>query len=147
MTGDLGIGNTTVAAALVAATLGLPADEVTGRGTGIDDDGWTRKRDVVAQALARAEGRTSDPVELLTALGSADLAATVGFLVEASTPRRTRCSSTASCRVACALVAEAHAPGAAAWWLGRPPLDRARAGARAEVPRPRAGARPRHAPG
>ena len=94
MTGDLGIGNTTPAAALVAATLGLPADEVTGRGTGIDDDGWTRKRDVIAQALARAEGRTGDPVDVLAALGSADLAAATGFLVEASTARRPRRSST-----------------------------------------------------
>ena len=116
MTGDLGIGNTTAAAALVAATLGLPADEVTGRGTGIDDDGWTRKRDVVAQALARAEGRASDPVEVLTALGSADLAATVGFLVEAST-RGVPVLLDGLMSVACAVVAEAHAPGAAAWWL------------------------------
>jgi nicotinate-nucleotide--dimethylbenzimidazole phosphoribosyltransferase len=116
MTGDLGIGNTTVAAALVAATLGLPADEVTGRGTGIDDDGWTRKRDVVAQALARAEGRASDPTELLTALGSADLAATVGFLAEAST-RGVPVLLDGLMSVACAVVAEAHAPGAAAWWL------------------------------
>src|SRR5829696_4247307 len=56
MTGDLGIGNTTPAAALVAALLGLPVDEVTGRGTGVDDDGWARKRDVVRAALARAYG-------------------------------------------------------------------------------------------
>lgn len=116
MTGDLGIGNTTVAAALVAATLGLPADEVTGRGTGIDDEGWIRKRDVVAQALARTEGRTADPVELLAALGSADLAATVGFLVEAST-RGVPVVLDGLMSVACAVVAQAHAPGAAAWWV------------------------------
>ena len=41
----MGIGNTTPAAALVAAALGLPADEVTGRGTGIDDAGLARKRE------------------------------------------------------------------------------------------------------
>ncbi|CAB4967356.1 unannotated protein [freshwater metagenome] len=116
MTGDLGIGNTTPAAALVAAVLGLPADEVTGRGTGIDDDGWTRKRDVVAAALARAEGRTTDPVELLTTLGSADLAATVGFLVEAST-LGVPVVLDGLMSVACAVVAEAMAPGAAAWWV------------------------------
>ena len=116
MTGDLGIGNTTVAAALVAATLGLPADEVTGRGTGIDDDGWRRKRDVVARALSRTEGRTSDPVEVLAALGSADLAATVGFLVEAST-RGVPVLLDGLMSVACAVVAESHAPGASAWWL------------------------------
>lgn len=116
MTGDLGIGNTTPAAAMLAATLGLPADEVTGRGTGIDDDGWTRKRDVIAQALARVEGRTGDPVEVLAALGSADLAAATGFLVEAST-RGTPVVLDGLMSLACAAVAEALAPGASAWWV------------------------------
>jgi nicotinate-nucleotide--dimethylbenzimidazole phosphoribosyltransferase len=116
MTGDLGIGNTTPAAALVAAVLGLPADEVTGRGTGIDDAGWARKRDVVAQALARAGDRVADPVDLLTALGSADLAATVGFLVEASTSG-TPVLLDGLMSVSCAVVAEALAPGARAWWV------------------------------
>jgi nicotinate-nucleotide--dimethylbenzimidazole phosphoribosyltransferase len=116
MTGDLGIGNTTPAAALVAATLGLPADDVTGRGTGIDDAGWTRKRDVIAQALARVEGRTGDPVEVLTALGSCDLAAATGFLVEAST-RGIPVVLDGLMSLACAVVAEALAPGASAWWV------------------------------
>jgi nicotinate-nucleotide--dimethylbenzimidazole phosphoribosyltransferase len=116
MTGDLGIGNTTPAAALVAASLGLPADEVTGRGTGIDDKGWTRKRDVVAAALARTSGRASDPVDLLTALGSADLAATVGFLVSASR-LGVPVVLDGLMSVACAVVAEALAPGASAWWV------------------------------
>lgn len=116
MTGDLGIGNTTVAAALVAATLGLPADEVTGRGTGVDDEGWARKRDVVAAALVRAEGRTSDPVDVLTALGSADLAAAVGFLVAASR-RGVPVLLDGLMSVACGVVAQSLAPGAAAWWL------------------------------
>jgi nicotinate-nucleotide--dimethylbenzimidazole phosphoribosyltransferase len=116
MTGDLGIGNTTVAAALVAAVLALPAEEVTGRGTGIDDAGWARKRDVVAQALVRVEGRTGDPVEVLTALGSADLAAATGFLVEAST-RGVPVVLDGLMSLACAVLAEAIAPGAAAWWV------------------------------
>jgi nicotinate-nucleotide--dimethylbenzimidazole phosphoribosyltransferase len=116
MTGDLGIGNTTPAAALVAAVLGLPADEVTGRGTGIDDAGWTRKRDVVAQALDRVAGRTDEPVEVLAALGSADLAATTGFLVEAAR-LGTPVLLDGLMSVACAVVAEALAPGASAWWV------------------------------
>ncbi|MDZ5661669.1 nicotinate-nucleotide--dimethylbenzimidazole phosphoribosyltransferase [Nocardioides sp. S-58] len=116
MTGDLGIGNTTPAAALVAAVLGLPADEVTGRGTGVDDAGWARKRDVVAEALTRVGGRAADPVELLTALGSADLAATTGFLVEASTAG-VPVVLDGLMSVACAVVAEAIAPGASAWWV------------------------------
>lgn len=116
MTGDLGIGNTTPAAALVAAVLGLPADEVTGRGTGVDDEGWTRKRDVIALALARVEGRTDDPVEVLAALGSADLAATTGFLVEAAR-LGTPVLLDGLMSLACAVVAEAMAPGASAWWV------------------------------
>ena len=116
MTGDLGIGNTTPAAALVAAILGLPADEVTGRGTGIDDDGWTRKRDVISQALTRVDGRTGDPVEVLTALGSADLAAATGFLVEAAS-RGIPVVLDGLMSLACAVVAERIAPGASAWWV------------------------------
>ncbi|WP_210651667.1 nicotinate-nucleotide--dimethylbenzimidazole phosphoribosyltransferase [Nocardioides sp. SYSU D00065] len=116
MTGDLGIGNTTPAAALVAAVLHLPADEVTGRGTGVDDAGWTRKRDVVATALKRVAGRDLDPVGLLTALGSADLAATTGFLAEASR-LGVPVVLDGLISVACALVAEALAPGARTWWV------------------------------
>src|SRR5699024_9732820 len=66
--GDMGIGNTTVAAALVAATLGVGAEEVVGTGTGIDDSGRTRKIDTVNAALRRTEGRHDDPVAVLAAL-------------------------------------------------------------------------------
>ena len=74
--GDLGIGNTTPAAALVAATFGVGADEVTGRGTGVDDAALAHKTGVVAAALARTGARAADPYARLAALGSADLAAT-----------------------------------------------------------------------
>ena len=116
MSGDLGIGNTTPAAALVAAALGLPADEVTGRGTGIDDAGWSRKREVIARALARAGDRVDDPADSLTALGSADLAATTGFLVEAS-ERGVPVLLDGLMSLACALTAERLAPGAGTWWI------------------------------
>lgn len=82
--GDMGIGDTTVAAALVAATLGLPGPEVTGRGTGIDDDTLEKKTDVIATALSRAGARVVDPVDRLTALGGPDIAAQVGFLSAAA---------------------------------------------------------------
>jgi nicotinate-nucleotide--dimethylbenzimidazole phosphoribosyltransferase len=82
--GDLGIGNTTPAAALVAATFGVGADEVTGRGTGVDDVALAHKTQVVAAALARTADRVADPLERLAALGSADLAAGVGFLLGAA---------------------------------------------------------------
>ena len=116
LSGDMGIGNTTPAAALVAAGLGLTAEEVVGRGTGVDDDGLRRKRDVVRRALQRVGERTDDPVESLTALGSADLAATTGYLIaaaEAGVP----VLLDGLMSLACALTAERIAPGAAAWFV------------------------------
>ncbi|MFB9315236.1 nicotinate-nucleotide--dimethylbenzimidazole phosphoribosyltransferase [Nocardioides plantarum] len=115
LTGDMGIGNTTPAAALVAAGLGVPAEDVVGRGTGVDDAGLERKRTVVAAALARAGDRVLDPVDTLTALGSADLAATTGYLVaaaEAGVP----VLLDGLMSVACALTADRISPGAAAWY-------------------------------
>ncbi len=82
--GDMGIGNTTPAAALVAAGLGLTAADVTGRGTGVDDATYAQKVAVVDQALMRVGARAEDPLDRLTALGSADLAAGVGFLLAAA---------------------------------------------------------------
>lgn len=116
LTGDLGIGNTTPAAALVAASLGLAAEEVVGRGTGIDDAGWGRKCEVVAQGLARAGDRLDDPVETLTALGSADLAATTGFMVAAARAG-VPVLLDGLMSVACALTAERLAPGCRAWFV------------------------------
>lgn len=81
--GDLGIGNTTVAAALIAATYGLPAAAVTGRGTGIDDAALEHKTAVIDAALARVGGRLG-PIERLAAVGSADMAAAVGFMLGAA---------------------------------------------------------------
>jgi len=115
LTGDLGIGNTTVAAALVAASLGLSADEVVGRGTGVDADGLARKSAVVEAALRRTRDRDDDPLACLTALGSADLAATTGFLVEAAL-RGVPVLLDGLMSVACALLAERIAPGASAWY-------------------------------
>jgi len=115
ISGDMGIGNTTPAAALVAAALGLPASEVTGRGTGVDEAGLAHKQDVITQALARTGLRTEDPLATLTALGSADLAASTGYLVaaaEAGVP----VLLDGLMSVACALTADRIAPGAAAWF-------------------------------
>ena len=82
--GDLGIGNTTVAAALIAATFQLPAAEVAGRGTGVDDATLAHKTAVIDTALTRAGARAADPVQRLAALGSAEMAAGVGFILGAA---------------------------------------------------------------
>lgn len=81
--GDLGIGNTTVAAALIAATYGLPAAAVTGRGTGIDDAALAHKTAVIDAALARIGGEL-EPIARLAAVGSSDMAAAVGFMLGAA---------------------------------------------------------------
>lgn len=78
--GDLGIGNTTPAAALVAASLDLRGADVAGRGTGLDDAGLARKIEVIDEALDRIGDRAVDPRQRLAALGSADIAAAAGFI-------------------------------------------------------------------
>jgi nicotinate-nucleotide--dimethylbenzimidazole phosphoribosyltransferase len=115
ISGDMGIGNTTPAAALVGAALGLPGAEVVGRGTGIGDAALAQKVAVVDAALARGGQRVEDPVDALTALGSADLAATTGYLLEAARAG-VPVLLDGLISVACALTAERINPGAAAWF-------------------------------
>ncbi len=87
LTGDMGIGNTTPSAALIAALTGQPARAVTGRGTGIDDDRWETKVAVVERALARhaadpgGSGDARDPLVVLASLGGLEIAALVGYVV------------------------------------------------------------------
>ncbi|WP_376768873.1 nicotinate-nucleotide--dimethylbenzimidazole phosphoribosyltransferase [Amycolatopsis acididurans] len=116
--GDMGIGNTTPAAALVAATLGLPAADVVGTGTGIDEAGRERKISVVSHALARyAQAKDgTDPFDLLTALGSACAAATAGFLVQGAA-RGVPVLLDGVFSGAAAVVAREIAPDAVRWWL------------------------------
>ena len=115
LSGDMGIGNTTPAAALVAAGLGLPAFEVVGRGTGIDEAGLARKTEVIDAALRRAGERVLDPIDTLTALGSADLAASTAFLLTAARAG-VPVLLDGLMAVACALTADRIEPGAAAWF-------------------------------
>lgn len=115
LSGDMGIGNTTPAAALIAAGLGLPASEVVGRGTGIDDEALRLKAHVIDDALVRVGDRADDPVETLAALGSADLAATTGFLLAAAQDG-VPVLLDGLMSVACAFTADRVEPGAAAWF-------------------------------
>jgi nicotinate-nucleotide--dimethylbenzimidazole phosphoribosyltransferase len=82
--GEIGIGNTTVAAALLAALTGLPPDAVAGRGTGLDAQGLERKRDVIAAALRANPCDGSDPLECLRRVGGLELAGLVGALLGAA---------------------------------------------------------------
>ena len=112
--GDMGIGNTTPAAVLIGVLTGHGADLVTGRGTGIDDDGLARKRAVVAAGIERAKG-VEDPLALMQAVGGADIAAMAGFLAQAAV-RRTPVLLDGLISGAAALLAQRLAPGASAWW-------------------------------
>ncbi len=114
ISGDLGIGNTTIAAALVAASLGVPAAAVTGRGTGIDEGTLAHKTALIEAAIARAGDRIADPVDRLAALGAADFAAAVGFITGAAR-RGVPVLLDGVIAVAEALVAEDLAPGTKAW--------------------------------
>jgi nicotinate-nucleotide--dimethylbenzimidazole phosphoribosyltransferase len=78
VTGDMGIGNTTPSAALIGALTGRTAADVTGRGTGIDDDMLGTKTRVIATALARAAGL--DPMGLLAEVGGLEIAALAGYV-------------------------------------------------------------------
>lgn len=86
-TGDMGIGNTTAAAALSAAFTGRSPEEVTGRGTGIDDHGLERKRDVVRRALDLHRPDAGDALGTLAAVGGLELAALAGLIVGAAAER------------------------------------------------------------
>lgn len=81
VTGEMGIGNTTSAAAIGAAIFGGEPAEWTGRGTGVDDAGLARKTDVVARGLALHD--VSDPLEALRCLGGRELAAMAGAIAAA----------------------------------------------------------------
>lgn len=113
--GDMGIGNTTAATALVAAITGTEPVLAVGRGTGIDDAAWSRKTAAVRDALYRSRQAHSDPVGLLAACGGADLAAMAGFCAQAAV-RRTPVLLDGLVVTAAALVAEQLAPGARLWW-------------------------------
>ena len=113
--GDMGIGNTTAAAVLVAALTNAEPVAVVGFGTGVDDAGWARKTAAIRDALFRTRPLLPDPLGLLRCCGGADLAAMAGFCAQAAV-RRTPLLLDGMAVTAAALVAERLAPGARQWW-------------------------------
>ena len=85
--GEMGIGNSTVAAALSASLLGVDPVDVCGRGTGIDDEGLARKRDVVRRALRANRADGGDALATLAALGGFELALLCGLALGAAANR------------------------------------------------------------
>ncbi|WP_211262538.1 nicotinate-nucleotide--dimethylbenzimidazole phosphoribosyltransferase [Nitriliruptor alkaliphilus] len=86
ITGDMGIGNTTASAALIATFTGADPAAVTGRGAGADDATYERKRDIVTAAVARHAG-DADPWVRLAGLGGLEHAALVGVLLAGAAAR------------------------------------------------------------
>lgn len=85
--GEMGIGNTTSAAAIAHALYGGAAADWVGRGTGLDDAGLARKADVVARATARHPEARGDGIEALRRLGGREIAAMAGAILRARTER------------------------------------------------------------
>jgi nicotinate-nucleotide--dimethylbenzimidazole phosphoribosyltransferase len=81
--GEMGIGNTTAAAAVAAALFGGGGARFAGRGTGIDESGLERKRDVIDRALARHGAILADPLRVAAAVGGRELAALLGAALAA----------------------------------------------------------------
>ena len=83
-TGDMGIGNTTAAAAVCAALLPAEPEAVCGRGTGLDDEGLARKVEAVSRALEVNAVDATDPVATLAAVGGFELAVLAGVCLGAA---------------------------------------------------------------
>lgn len=80
-TGEMGIGNSTAAAALTAVYAGAPVESVVGRGTGLDDDGVARKRSVIERALAVNAANELDALGVLAAVGGLEIAMLAGVVI------------------------------------------------------------------
>ncbi|MBB5118111.1 hypothetical protein AF335_31250 [Streptomyces eurocidicus] len=113
LTGEMGIANTTVSAALVAVYTETDPAEITGRGTGINDEMHARKIDVVRRALELHQPDPKDPIGVLAAIGGLEHAALVGLILGGASLRTPVILDGVSAGAA-ALVARAIAPEALA---------------------------------
>jgi nicotinate-nucleotide--dimethylbenzimidazole phosphoribosyltransferase len=116
--GEMGIGNTTIAAAIYTALYGGPAAHWAGRGTGVDDAGLARKVKAIETALIRHKDVLRDPLNILRCLGGREIAAMMGAILAA---RLQRIPVVLDGYVACAAAALLHA-------LDRRALDHCMAG-------------------
>jgi nicotinate-nucleotide--dimethylbenzimidazole phosphoribosyltransferase len=85
--GEMGIGNTTIAAAIYHALYGGEAADWVGRGTGVNDDGLVRKIDAVKRAVELHRDHLADPFEVLRRLGGREIAAMAGAILAARMER------------------------------------------------------------
>ncbi|SMO73769.1 nicotinate-nucleotide-dimethylbenzimidazole phosphoribosyltransferase [Melghirimyces algeriensis] len=85
--GEMGIGNTTAAAAVSASLTGRPVEELVGRGTGIDDVALKKKGEAIRRSLEVNQPDPSDPLDVLAKVGGLELAAMTGFILGACAQR------------------------------------------------------------
>jgi nicotinate-nucleotide--dimethylbenzimidazole phosphoribosyltransferase len=86
-TGEMGIGNTTAASAITAVMTLAPVDQVTGHGTGLDEEGRKRKIDVIQRAIAVNEPGGDDPLDVLAKVGGLEIAGLAGVILGAAARR------------------------------------------------------------
>jgi len=80
-TGDMGIGNTTASSAITAALTGVDVAAITGRGTGIDDQGWEKKVKVIQRALERNRPDPKDAIDVLSKVGGFEIGGIAGVIL------------------------------------------------------------------
>jgi nicotinate-nucleotide--dimethylbenzimidazole phosphoribosyltransferase len=83
-TGDMGIGNTTPSTAIIAVYSGLPLPQLTGRGTGIDEEGLRRKILAIERGLAVNQPNPNDPIDVLSKVGGFEIGALAGLVIGAA---------------------------------------------------------------
>lgn len=83
-TGDMGIGNTTTSAAIIAAFSGLPVAHLTGRGTGVDDKGLARKIATIQKGLEVNKPDPRDPLDVLAKVGGLEIGGLAGLVLGAA---------------------------------------------------------------
>lgn len=83
-TGEMGIANTTPSSALIAAFSGAMVEDVTGKGTGIDDHALTNKIEVIKDALRLNRPDPKDPIDVLAKVGGAEIAGIAGLILGAA---------------------------------------------------------------
>ncbi len=86
-TGDMGIANTTPSSAITSVVTGRPVEEITGRGTGIDDAAWKKKVQVIRDSIAVNRPDPSDPLDVLCKIGGAEIGGIAGLIVGAAANR------------------------------------------------------------
>jgi nicotinate-nucleotide--dimethylbenzimidazole phosphoribosyltransferase len=114
--GDMGIGNTTSASAVVAAMTGSAVSDVTGRGTGIDDATWERKVQVISHALVVNPASPGEPLGVLAGVGGFEIAGLVGVMLGAAS-RRVAVVLDGFITSAAALIAAALCPSVRAYLI------------------------------